>query len=70
MGDQDKDVIARGRRLWTARAGRELSGDEVREIQSNLAGFFRLLKEWDEAEKRERNGPADSNTAARGRPRR
>lgn len=63
MGDRDRDVNARGRQLWSRRAGRELSVDDVREINHNLTGFFRLLAEWDEAAERAPGAPEHGQQA-------
>ncbi len=35
------------RRVFETRAGRALSGEDVREISANLAGFFGVLGEWE-----------------------
>jgi len=35
------------RRVFETRAGRPLSGEDIREITANLAGFFGVLGEWE-----------------------
>lgn len=42
--------IDRVRTAWQHRAGRELTDEDCREIQSNVLGFFALLSEWSRAE--------------------
>lgn len=39
--------------IWEPRAGRRLTREDAREIVHNLAGFFRVLQEWERAERRE-----------------
>ncbi len=39
------------REFWSRRYGRPVSDEEVREIASNLSGFFNILKECDDEER-------------------
>jgi hypothetical protein len=65
MGDEDRDFKARGRQLWGRRAGRELSEAELREIAENLSGFFKLLREWDAADRNRADSTAESQAPQR-----
>ncbi len=50
--------------FWEPVAGRKLSREDARQIRENLKGFFRVLIEWDEAEKaREADGGAEDRAA-------
>lgn len=33
--------------IWQSSASRSLTGEDAREIASNLSGFFQVLAEWD-----------------------
>lgn len=44
------NLIGRTRRVWQPRLGRDLSGEDVRQITENVTGFFALLAEWARAE--------------------
>jgi hypothetical protein len=48
-----EDYIAQTIALWEPRAGRQLTHEDAREIIENVSGFFRILHEWDQAERRE-----------------
>jgi hypothetical protein len=48
-----EDFIAQTIALWEPRAGRQLTREDAREIIENVTGFFRILQEWDQAERRE-----------------
>ncbi len=53
---------ARDIAFWSARLGRSLTAEDVREIRENLVGFFRLLIEWRadlEAHDRTRVAPSE-----------
>lgn len=45
------DLLADTLALWQARAARPLSREDAREIVHNLTGFFRVLQEWERAER-------------------
>jgi hypothetical protein len=36
---------------WSKLYGRQISGEEYREICDNLNGFFKIVREWDKEEK-------------------
>lgn len=40
------------RQVWQPRLGRDLSGEDARQIIQNTTGFFALLAEWARAETR------------------
>ena len=44
-------LIDRTRHVWQPRVGRELSGEDARQIAENAIGFFSVLAEWSRAEK-------------------
>jgi hypothetical protein len=44
------NLIDRTRRVWQPRFGRDLSGEDVRQIAENVTGFFSILAEWSRAE--------------------
>ena len=47
--------IARTRQIWQPRIGRDLTDDDARQIAENVTGFFSLLAEWSNAERRAAN---------------
>ncbi len=52
--DEEKkyqDSLEENRQYWSKQYGKELSLEEVQEINDNLCNFFELLMKWDEAEK-------------------
>jgi hypothetical protein len=54
--------VSRTRHVWEGRIGRELGDDDARQIARNVTGFFKILMEWAEAEKRTgANDNADPN---------
>lgn len=46
-GDMIDEAVA----FWQKRSKRKLSREDGREIVENLTGFFRVLQEWDRAER-------------------
>lgn len=38
--------------FWSPKYGREITREEAREIIENMTGFFLLLHEWDEQDRR------------------
>ena len=46
-GDFIDETIA----MWQRRSSRPLSREDGREIIENMTGFFRILQEWDRAER-------------------
>jgi hypothetical protein len=45
-------LIEGTRRLWDSRFGRDLSCEDARQVAENVAGFFAVLAEWSNAERR------------------
>ena len=43
--------ITRTRQIWQPRFGRDLTGEDARQIMHNVTGFFGVLTEWVRAEK-------------------
>ena len=44
------DLIQRTREVWQPRIGRDLSGEDSRQIVENVTGFFSVLAEWSRVE--------------------
>ncbi len=46
--------------VFESRTGRVISEEEARQAVENISGFFRVLQEWEEAERKERveGGPS------------
>lgn len=40
---------------WSWLYGKPVSEEELRQIQTNLSGFFSILKTWDEKDKNQNN---------------
>ena len=49
-------------RVWQPRTDRELTTDDGREIERNVAGFFAVLREWSRVE-RQQTQPPDTSTS-------
>jgi hypothetical protein len=50
----DNDIgrqVARTRKVWQPRLGRDLTDEDARQITLNFTGFFGVLAEWSRAEK-------------------
>ena len=43
--------IARTRKIWQPRFGRDLTDEDARQIMHNVAGFFGVLADWSRAER-------------------
>ena len=43
--------IARTRKVWHPRLGRDLTDEDARQIMDNVTGFFGVLAEWSQAER-------------------
>ncbi len=66
----DRDAILdEALEVFQPRAQRELTREDAREIYVNLTGFFRVLQEWDRAERERRARDADSVATAAASPR-
>jgi len=63
------NLIDRTRQVWQPRLGRDLSGEDARQIAENVTGFFSILAEWSRAEMpspaKHTGKPAASNGEAR-----
>jgi hypothetical protein len=57
-GNLKDDLIRRTRQVWQPRLGRNLSGEDARQIAENITGFFSVLVEWSRAE---RSTPANGS---------
>jgi hypothetical protein len=44
------NLTERTREVWQQRLGRDLSGEDARQIVESVAGFFVLLAEWSRVE--------------------
>jgi hypothetical protein len=44
-------IINETAQFWSKRTGRELSEEDARQIIENMTGFFRVLSEWEAAER-------------------
>jgi hypothetical protein len=49
------NLIEQTRRLWRSRLGRDVSCEAARQIAENATGFFAVLAEWSNAERRAAN---------------
>ena len=49
------NLIERTRRLWHSRLHRDVSREDARQIAENVSGFFAVLAEWSDAERRSAN---------------
>ena len=49
-------------RVWQPRTDRELTTEDGREIERNVAGFFAVLREWSRAEQQQTQ-PPDTSTS-------
>jgi hypothetical protein len=44
------NLIHRTRQVWQPRLGRDLNGEDARQIAENVTGFFTILAGWSRAE--------------------
>ncbi len=65
--DTNQDFLEDTIRVWQPRAGGRLTDDDAREITANVAGFFRLLSEWDQDARREASCDGAHDATSRGR---
>jgi len=48
MSKQKKeDFLKQSQHFWSEQYGKEISIEETKEINRNLAGFFEILMKWD-----------------------
>lgn len=50
-----EDFIEQTLATWQPRTKRQLTREDGREIIENMTGFFRILREWDRAERAAKN---------------
>jgi len=50
---------------WSRRYGKPISETEYKNIYENLNGFFTVLKDWDEVEKRSNENDRDKDIRSR-----
>lgn len=50
MHPANDNLIPRTRQVWQPRLGRDLAGEDARQIAENVTGFFALLAQWSRAE--------------------
>jgi hypothetical protein len=50
--------------IWQKRAKRQLTPEDGREIIENMTGFFRILQEWDRAERAAESGGMKSQLSS------
>jgi hypothetical protein len=53
----DKEFTQRTLDFWQSRTSRQITEEDAREMAVNVSGFFRLLAEWDSANRLEREQP-------------
>jgi hypothetical protein len=51
ISDDSVDFIDQTRAIWQKQTERHLTREDGREIVENMTGFFRILQEWDRAER-------------------
>jgi hypothetical protein len=58
------ELVEKARAVFQKRTSRKLTNEDARQMLENLTGFFRVLHEWDRAQRRpEVSSPGDdSNT--------
>lgn len=66
--DTEQDLLGETLRVWQPRADGRLTDDDAREIVSNVAGFFRLLAEWDRDARRQESCETLPDTDGGGQP--
>jgi hypothetical protein len=65
--NQKDESITRACLFWGQRLGRDLSGEDARQIVENVSGFFAVLADWSRSEQANPandNGSADASTKA------
>ena len=53
------ELIEQTRDYWQRRTPKKLTSEDARQITENLTGFFRVLVEWEAAERRPPNPAAE-----------
>jgi hypothetical protein len=52
MGETRNNFLESTRQFWQSRTERQLTIEDARQIAENVVGYFRLLLEWQAAERR------------------
>jgi hypothetical protein len=52
---ENGDFIDQTVAIWQKHSGRQLNREDGREIIENMTGFFRVLQDWDNAERTAKN---------------
>lgn len=66
--DTNHDFLQETLRVWQPFTDVRLTEDDAREIVTNVAGFFRLLAEWDRDARCAESRDVVSSAARRGKP--
>lgn len=56
-------LIDNASHFWSKRAGKVISTEDARQIIENMAGFFRVLSEWDARERSDLETAKQQDTA-------
>ena len=54
--------LEEARQFWQKRTSRELTEEDIREIDSNLVGYFEILLEWHEQDLHEQSNSHEYRT--------
>ncbi|MBJ7378532.1 hypothetical protein [Sphingobium sp.] len=58
------ELVEKARTVFQKRTSRKLTNEDARQMLENLTGFFRVLHEWDRAQRKsERNSRGDDAEA-------
>jgi hypothetical protein len=58
------DILQQTLDFWQRRTPHTLTPEDARQIVENISGFFRILLEWEHAERRSAIAVPDSGSAA------
>ena len=53
MQEDREEQVAKERQFWEKRYGRPLTDEDLREIRTNLSGYFTFLAKMDKPERQE-----------------
>jgi hypothetical protein len=62
MRETKEQFIGRTLEVWQPRTSKLLTPEDARQVVENVAGFFRILTEWDAAEQRTASQIAETKT--------
>ena len=54
--------LEEARQFWQKRTSRELTEEDIREIDSNLVGYFEILLEWHEQDLQDQSSSHEFRT--------